>query len=362
MRDLVLILPDLLLTDAELRPRGASRPIGLTRLRFAQASPLRGGWRSVLARGVGRADLVAVDPAEVVAAAMGSAATGAVAGAAPSDTGPRDPWLVAPLHLMAGLKTVHLAADGLLRLPPDEAAELAAAHDAVFGVDGVTLRPAGAAGFLLEGLEAAVGAVAVEPQRLLGGALDDALPSGPGGPALRAWITETEMWLHGLPLNRRREARGEPRVTTLWPWGGGNPLREPLAALPAGTAAKTARWPRVWSDDAWVVALAALAGVVVEPVPRVDAAPAMGAAQGALAPLLAADEHSGCVVVSVVGTGLEALDRALIAPAARAVAEGRLERFTIAADDRAVHLARAERWRVWRPRRDLLEAVSEGGA
>jgi len=356
VRDLVLVLPDLFLTDADadLRPGAASRPAALTRLRFAQATPLRGGWRGALARGMGRADLVAVDPAEVVAAAMGSAA-----GTADDDAlhdMPRDPWLVAPLHLMAGLKTVHLAPDGLLRLPPDEAAELAAAHDAEFGADGVALRPAGGAGFLLEGLGTAVGAVAVEPQRLLGGALDDALPGGAGGPALRAWITETEMWLHGLPINRRREARGEPRVTTLWPWGGGEPLREPLAALPAGTATETARWPRVWSDDAWVTALGALAGGVVDPLPRVDHA------GDALAPLLAAAEDSGCAVVPVLGMGLEGLDHAFIAPAARAVAEGRLERFTIAANDRAVRLARADRWRIWRPRRDLLEALSEGGA
>lgn len=364
MRDLVLVLPDLYLTDADAGPRAASRPLGLTRLRFAQATPLRGGWRGALARGMGRADLVAVDPAEVVAAAAGPASGAAFRVAAAHDVPqelPRDPWLVAPLHLMAGLKTVHLAPDGLLRLPPEEAAELAAAHDAEFGADGVVLRPVGVAGFLLEGLSAAVGAVAVEPQRLLGGALDDALPGGAGGPALRAWITETEMWLHGLPLNRRREARGEPRVTTLWPWGGGDPLREPLAALPAGAAAEAARWPRVWSDDPWVAALGALAGGTVEPLPRAVDADGVDA-DGALAPLLAAAEDSGCAVVPVIGTGLEALDRAFIAPAARAVAEGRLERFTVAANDRAVRLARADRWRIWRPRRDLLEAVSEGGA
>ena len=272
------------------------------------------------------------------------------------------------MHLIAGLKTVHLAADGLLRLPPEEAVELAAAHDAAFGDDGVALRPAGAAGFLLEGLGPAVGALAVEPQRLLGGGLDDALPGGAGGPALRAWMAEIEMWLHGLPLNRRREARGEPRVTTLWPWGGGDPLREPLAVLPAGAAAETARWPRVWSDDGWVAALGRLAGGIVEPLPRTAAASGAVHAQGgaveedAIAPLLVAAEDSGCAVVPVLGTGLEHLDRLYIAPAARAVAEGRLERLTIAANDRAVRVARADRWRVWRPRRDLLEAMAEGGA
>lgn len=346
MRDLVLVLPDLFLSDSDALHR--ARADGLTRLRFAQASPLRGGWRGLLARGLGRADLMWVDPADVVAAALGPSS------GAPPD-GPLDPWLVTPLHLMAGLKTVHLAAEGVLRLPPDEAAALAAAHDAEFGADGLTLRPAGAAGFLLEGLGAAVGAVATEPERLAGGALDDALPGGAGGPALRAWMTEAEMWLHALPLNRRREARGEPRVTTLWPWGGGDPRREPLAASVPGAAADAARWARVWSDDAWVSALGALAGAEVQPLPQDDG-------QGvALESLLAAAETSVCAVVPVTGRGIAAFDREFIAPAARALQEGRLGRLTLAANDRAVRVERADRWRVWRPQRDLLEAVAEGG-
>ena len=94
----------------------------------------------------------------------------------------------------------------------------------------------------------------------------------------------------------------------------------------------------------------------------VESLPGAADAEDALAPLLAAAEDSGCAVVPVLGMGLEGLDRAFIAPAARAVAEGRLERFTIAANDRAVRLARADRWRIWRPRRDLLEALSESGA
>ena len=95
MRDLVLVLPDLFLADSDAFDR--ARAGGLTRLRFAQASPLRGGWRGLLARGMGRADLMVVDPADVVAAALGPPP-----GSPPDE--PRDPWLVAPLHLMAGLK------------------------------------------------------------------------------------------------------------------------------------------------------------------------------------------------------------------------------------------------------------------
>ncbi len=325
MRDLVLILPDLFLFDSDA---ASARGPGLARLRFARSTPLRGGWRGLLARGLGRADLVAVDPAEVVAAEVGAS----------------DPWLLSPLHLVPGLKTVHLAPGGLLRLPAEEAAELCVAFARDLGGDALRLRPARSAGFLLEGLDAA-GALTVEPSRLLGGALDEALPGGAGGAVLRAFLTECEMWLHALPLNRQRALRGEPPVTTLWPWGGGQPLREPLAVSPGES-----RWPVVWSDDVWVESLGRLAGQSVEGLPS------------GLAPLLAAGSDAGCAVLPVLGRGVAAIDQEYILPAAEALRTGRLERLTLAAGDRAVSVTAGDRHRFWRPARNLLEALLEGEA
>lgn len=328
MRDLVLVLPDLSLFDSDAVPAHGS---GLTRLRFARSSPLRGGWRGLMARGLGRSDLVAVDPAEVVAAALGAGEGG-------------EPWLVSPLHLVPGLKTVHLAPGGLLCLPPDEAAQLCADFDREFAADALRLRPAGDAGFLLQGLSAA-GALTVEPQRLLGDSLEEALPGGAGGGVLRAFLTECEMWLHALPLNRRRSARGDPPVTTLWPWGGGTPLREPLAIVRSD-----AHWPRVWADETWVKALGTLAGQTVEPMPQDATA------------LLAEGAESGCAVLPVMAHGLASLDRRFLVPAAEALRTGRLRRLTVAADDRAVSVTAGDRHRFWRPERDLLSALLEGVA
>jgi hypothetical protein len=113
VRDLVLILPDLFLFDSDA---ASARGPGLARLRFARSTPLRGGWRGLLSRGLGRADLVAVDPAEIVAAEVGASD--------PPGEAWSDPWLLSPLHLVPGLKTVHLAPGGLLRLTEAEAAEL----------------------------------------------------------------------------------------------------------------------------------------------------------------------------------------------------------------------------------------------
>lgn len=333
MRDLVLILPDLFLFDSDA---ASARGPGLARLRFARSTPLRGGWRGLLARGLGRADLVAVDPAEVVAAEIGASD--------PPGEGGGDPWLLSPLHLVPGLKTVHLAPGGLLRLPAEEAADLCVGFARDLGGDALRLRPARSAGFLLEGLDAA-GALTVEPSRLLGGALDEALPGGSGGAALRAFLTECEMWLHALPLNRQRTLRGEPPVTTLWPWGGGQPLREPLAVSPGES-----RWPAVWSDDVWVESLGRLAGQTVEGLPA------------GLAPLLSAGSDAGCAVLPVLGRGIVAIDQDYILPAAEALRTGQLGRLTLAAGDRAVRVTAGDRHRFWRPARNLLEALLEGEA
>jgi hypothetical protein len=344
VRDLVLVLPDLSLFDSDAAP---ARGSGLTRLRFARSAPLRGGWRGLMARGLGRSDLVAVDPAEVVASALGAAeggtgsATGSVTDRAVEGY---DAWLVSPLHLVPGLKTVHLAPGGLLHLQPDEAVQVCAEFNGEFVAEGLRLRPVGTAGFLLRGLSAA-GALTVEPQRLLGGSLEEALPGGAGGGVLRAFLTECEMWLHGSALNRRRGARGEPPVTTLWPWGGGSPLREPLAIVPS-----EAHWPRVWADDAWVAALGTLAGQAIAPMPP------------SAASLVADEAESGCAVVSVMAQGLATLDRDFLAPAAEALRTGRLQRLTVAADDRAVGVTAGDRHRFWRPERDLLSALLEGRA
>ena len=332
MRDLVLVLPDLSLAESDTAPaRGAA----LTRLRFALAAPLRGGWRGMMARGLGRADLMAVDPAEVVAAAL-------VPPVAPGSFG--DLWLVTPLHLVPGLKTVHLSPSGLLRLPEDEIAQLCADFDHTFGDDGLRLHPVAASGFLLQGLEAA-GALTVEPSRLLAGAIEESLPGGAGGAVLRAFLTECEMWLHALPLNRQRERRGDAPITTLWLWGGGNPLREPLAATQG-----EGRWARVWADESWVSALGRLTGQPVAALPA------------GIERVLTDEADSGCLVLPVVERGFANIDRSFLAPLAEALRSGRLARLTVAADDRAVSVTAGDRHRFWRPQRDLLSALLEGGA
>lgn len=302
---------------------------------------MRGGWRGTVARGVGRDDLALIDEASVIDAALRLDDVR-------DDDDRVDAWIATPVHLMAGLKTVHFPANGVLRLSEDEANELSAAFASTFGEEGLALRPAGAAGFVLRGV-AAVGALTVEPARLIGESLETHLPSGAGSAELRALASEIEMWLHALPLNRRREVRGEPGISSLWLWGGGQPPRDPLSPTRGAS-----RWSRIVTDDVWAQAIGRLSSVPVSPLPKsineilVDTS-------------VESDEESLLVIAPISGVDTEYFDQAWVAPAARALREGRLERFTVAANDRWASVDPGDRYRVWRPHRTVFSAVADGG-
>jgi len=340
VRELVLVLPDLFLRGAApTSSAGAS----LTSLRFAAPHLMRGGWRGTVARGVGRDDLALIDEASVIDAALRL-------DDGRDGHGDRvDVWIATPVHLMAGLKTVHFPANGVLRLSEDEANELSAAFATTFGEEGLALYPAGAAGFVLRGV-AAVGALTVEPARLIGESLETHLPSGAGSAELRALASEIEMWLHALPLNRRREVRGEPGISSLWLWGGGQPPRDPLSPTRGAS-----RWSRIVTDDVWAQALGRLSSVPVSPLPE-SINEIFGDAS------LESVDESLLVIAPTLGVAADYFDQAWVAPAVRALREGRLGRFTVAANDRWTSVDPGDRYRVWRPHRTVFTAVADGGA
>jgi hypothetical protein len=340
VRELVLVLPDLFLRGAApTSSAGAS----LTSLRFAAPRLMRGGWRGTVARGVGREDLTIVDEASVIDAALRLDET------IDGDHDDRvDAWIATPVHLMAGLKTVHFPANGVLRLSEDEANELVAAFATTFGEEGLALRPAGAAGFVLRGVMAS-GALTVEPARLIGDSLETHLPSGAGSAELRALASEIEMWLHALPLNRRRQLRGEPGISSLWLWGGGQPPRDPLSPTRGAS-----RWSRMVTDDVWARALGRLSDVPVSPLPK-----SINEIFGDTS--AASDDESLLVIAPISGVDVEYFDQSWVAPVVRALREGRLGRFTVAANDRWASVDPGDRYRVWRPHRTVFSAVADGG-
>ncbi|MDA0225460.1 MAG: hypothetical protein O2975_05020 [Proteobacteria bacterium] len=99
----------------------------------------------------------------------------------------------------------------------------------------------------IAGLGAPIGQA---PRALAGADVDRNLPGGTDAARWHALMNESQMLLHDHPVNEAREARGEPAVNSLWPWGAG-----PLPARAAGP------WQSVMADDPCVPGLARLAGL-----------------------------------------------------------------------------------------------------
>ena len=83
-----------------------------------------------------------------------------------------------------------------------------------------------------------------------GNAVDPALPSGEDGMRLRRLLAEAQTLLHDHPVNRARDAAGQPLINSLWPWGPGA-LSEPFVA-PFDT---------IWTTDPVLRGLALASGI-----------------------------------------------------------------------------------------------------
>ena len=326
MRELVLVFPDLHpLPDGA--PAVGDDPL---RLRFAAVRPLSGGWRAALARLLGREDLALAAPAELVAAAHGAQA--------------QEWWLATPMHWQAGLTRVHVPPDAVLQLSESELEEVAQSFARTFGDDGLALLPIAGGHWLMRGLETD-GADVPEPERLLGTTLDHELVRGAGASRLRALGSEIEMWLHGLPLNARREQAGLPRICALWLWGGGVMRRDGIAVdvRPVATEDVQANAHTVFcAADPWLRAACTLAAH--------ECASPQRDADTTLEALLATDTDRGVFVGR--------FDRAAYELAMARVRDGSLRRASVLGSDRMTELAAGDQWRLWRPRRSLLEALA----
>jgi len=334
--------------------------------RFGQRRLLSrdGGWRSWLARRLGRDDLANVPPAVIAAGRVPEGAESQAAQAAQATqaaTAAHDPhahdthgphatqqatgasstaWLATPLHRIAGLTTVHLDRRGLLQLSQEEAEALAVDFNRIFGDDPTSpLRlhalPGGA--LLLEA-GANLVATTTEPARLLVSGLEDAMPSGPQATPLKRIGAEVEMWLHEHPLNLFRVRRGQLPLNALWLWGGGPVERRPRrASVPASL--------RLFGTDPYLSGLARSNGVPILALP--DRFSDLVEEQCSVlvteaGPLLHA--HPTWSVFD----GVAELDRRHMAPAVAALQAGQVERLTVIANDIELTVRRKDRLKFWR--------------
>lgn len=302
--------------------------------RFGERSHLEGGWRRWLARSLGRPDIAEASVAHVAAASLRSGAGTAATR-----------WIATPVELIAGLTSLHLSRRGILRLSPEEQAELIAAFHRTFaGADHLELHALDD-GQLLLGTPRIAALETAEAARCAGG--DIRVPQGTAAAPLLRLMAEVEMWLYGEPINEARRARGVPPVTGLWLWGsGGSVVAAPAAASRAEGVALTA-----CGDDAWLTGFCRLYGGRSLPLRESPEA-------------VLAEPHAGCAVLlaevasapsdgddwSLEG-GLAVLDRRLVGPALQALKAGRLGRLTIVANDTRLTLARHSALKRWRRRR-----------
>jgi hypothetical protein len=333
VRELVIVIQDLYLPESADVAQAPALPGLQAIVRFGERELLNPGWRTWLARWLGRADLAGVAPARIAAAAHPSL-----------EAAPGTLWLAAPVHLSAGLSRVHLDHRGLLYLRPEEQLQLAQDFARDFAGSGFVLVPATPRELLL--LTPGVEAVAThEPARFAGQEVNEALPRGPAAAGLRRTWTEAEMWLHAHPAN---QARAVP-LTALWPWGalGTSTVRAPLAAVAP---------VRAYALDAYVRGLWQMCCLACQDLP-----PDSGAVIEAGAP--------GAVLVAEVGllmqesaqvdfgAALAQLDLRYLQPALAALRAGSLHSLRLIANDRSFRLGRRSRWKFWRRSRSALEGL-----
>jgi hypothetical protein len=144
-------------------------------------------------------------------------------------------FIATPVHYLAEMSDVRLAAEGLLSLDPTEAEALAADFNRVWHDAGIRLiagRPQAAAGMgpthLFCAADRALHAETRDPEDVLDRHIAEYLPAGADAPRLRQLMSEIEMWLFEHAVNRTRVLRAAPPISGLWLWGGG----PALASLP----------------------------------------------------------------------------------------------------------------------------------
>jgi hypothetical protein len=381
VREIVIVISDLYLAPgqsggspeaaASAREAAAASvtPSGFEHAaRFGQRRSIEGegGWRPWLARWLGRDDLAAVAPAVIAAAS-------AVTDTRPADSGSIDgravtepsiavlateqrtdstAWIASPVHLIAGLTSLHIDRRSILRLSPADLESFAQDFNRAFGDTSLHLVPLANGEFLLRG-PATLSAATTEPSRALVADLGAALPKGSDAKALKRLGAELEMWLHTHPLNEARQRRGELPVSALWLWGGGASLQ--FTPLPGSL--KT-RGDLAFGPDPYLIGLWHLHGGRARALP-----------DDKLTSLLTDPSAQRAILVTEVTSLLQSnprwtvfealaeLDRLYAAPAIAALAAGTVDKVLVIANDTELQVGRRDRLRFWRRPQPTLLAL-----
>ena len=348
MSEVAIILSDLYLAEhgrggVDDREAAVPRDVlpALTRVaRFAGVSALPGDWRAWLAGWLGRGDVAAAcdaTPAVIAAAALDADHAAPAGGSV---------WLATPLHLIAGLSSVHLDYRGLLKLDRPALEQLCQDFDREFAQRGFSLRRLPGEGLLACGPHFEHLPLTRDPARLLGGGIAGSTVQGAGAAALLRLGAELEMWLHAHPMNAARVRRHEAPLTTLWLWGGGAPLAPQLLMPPAPTAHPDATFMTVFGADPVVAGLCMLSGARLQPPAHSahDLLNSGAARTAAVIQLFHTDKPQPATLMDL----LRHLDERVLAPVVTALKDGVIQQLTLIANGRCSVLTARDSLRFWR--------------
>jgi hypothetical protein len=368
VEEVVIVIADLYLASAAEAAsiRGVDLP-GLARIaRFGSSQPLEHGWRPWLATWSGQSELAQSAPATVAAAASRVTA---------DEVKGRMAWLATPVHLVAGLSSVHLDVRGLLQVELDARHELAQGFNTVFAESGFRLEALPSAGFLLTG-PSIKDLDTIEPARILGGSVSEVLPEASTAPTLRRLVAEIEMWLHGHRVNEDRARAGRMPITALWLWGGGG-VRQGIdlgveqgmlsadltdtvpASLVRGAALAATATPNpgvAFGRDPFLHGLWRTSGSNVRSMPR-NFEEVLGhtgrRAVFVLELSQAFDEHRNWTIRDALAD----LDGRWIVGALEALRRREIGRVTVVANNHRLSLGTRDPWKLWRMPRPALTAL-----
>lgn len=253
-------------------------------------------------------------------------------------------WLCAdPVHLRFHSDRIALADAGAFDLDDDEAGALVAALNAEFADLGEFLVGDARRWYLR--LHVAVDHPA-EPISAVAGRRVDGQPL-----PLTRRLNEIQMFLHGHPVNEKRQAAGHPAVNSVWLWGGGT--------LPTAAAAP---FSAIFADHPLAAGLASHAGMPLHRRPdNLAALPG----QAGERPLVVLDELLPRVACDD-GDGWRAafakFDADWLAPLVNRLGKG-VDRVSLLAPtvygELHYTLTGGDRWKFWKGSRPLADTARE---
>lgn len=243
-----------------------------------------------------------------------------------------------PVHLRADQSRLLLFDAGHLRVTDEEAQALAEAFNRHYAADGLRLEwPTPTRGYLHLPRQPELRTTPL--MQAIGRDIDSCLPAGRDAREWHRFLNEVQMLFHDHPVNRAREARGQPMINSLWLWGGGRPL-----------AAAASDWQQVWSDDAALRGLAWLNGIRGSATPADAHAWLNEVVDGQH--LLLLDELRRVVAYGDVEGWHETREhweRDWFAPLLQALKQGRLRELRLYPGDGQVYrVTRRDLWCFWR--------------